>query len=104
MTGKEAEQTGEPSPGEPREQQPSRVEDLLSATNLLRFESTAPRTLGAKEDAIRAELGISPIRYYQKLNRAIDTPEAMQEFPLLTARLRRKRDSRADRRSGAHSD
>lgn len=75
----------------------SAVEDRLSALQLLRFEKHAPRALGAKEDLIRAELGISPIRYYQKLNKAIDDPMAMEQFPHLTARLRRLRDSRENR-------
>lgn len=68
--------------------------------DLLTFEANAPRSLGAKEDAIKARLGLTPIRYYQRLNVAIDTPEMMEAFPLLTARLRRKRDERERRRAG----
>lgn len=66
---------------------------------LLTFELSAPRSLGAKEDAIKQSLGLTPIRYYQRLNVAIDTPEMMEAFPLLTARLRRKRDERERRRA-----
>ncbi|AGS35759.1 hypothetical protein B841_11435 [Corynebacterium maris DSM 45190] len=67
---------------------------------ILAFEERAPRSIGAKEESIRAELGISPVRYYQRLNLLIDLPAAMQEHPTLTARLRRIRDRRAQEREG----
>jgi hypothetical protein len=67
---------------------------------ILDFEKRSPRSIGAKEEAIRAELGISPVRYYQRLNLLIDLPAAMQEHPTLTARLRRIRDRRAEEREG----
>lgn len=73
----------------------------LHDRDLLAFEKNAPRSIGAKEDAIKARLGLTPIRYYQRLNIAIDTPAMMEEFPLLTARLRRKRDERERRRAGS---
>lgn len=66
---------------------------------LLAFEERAPRSAGAKEEAIRTELGMSPVRYYQRLNVLIDIPEAMAAHPTLTARLRRIRDRRADERA-----
>ena len=68
---------------------------------LLEFEKRAPRSVGAKEEAIKAEFGISPVRYYQRLNVLIDVPAAMREHPHLTARLRRMRNRRAAER-GAH--
>ncbi|WP_019180224.1 DUF3263 domain-containing protein [Microbacterium yannicii] len=52
------------------------------------------RQAGAKEEAIRADLGISPARYYQLLGRLIDTAEAQQHDPMLVKRLRRLRDAR----------
>lgn len=76
------------------------LSDAPTDRDLLTFESHAPRSLGAKEDAIKQRLGLTPIRYYQRLNVAIDTPEMMEAFPLLTARLRRKRDERERRRAG----
>ncbi|BAM28242.1 hypothetical protein CULC0102_2044 [Corynebacterium ulcerans 0102] len=76
----------------------TRLEKQLA---LLAFEDRAPRSLGAKEEAIREELGMSPVRYFQSLNRAIDVPEVMSEYPVLTARLRRIRDQRANRRAQA---
>ena len=67
---------------------------------ILDFAARAPRSLGAREDAIRAELGISPFRYYQKLNTLIDSPEALAERPQLVRRLQRIRDQRAFGREG----
>lgn len=72
--------------------------NMLAPLDLLAFESTAPKSIGAKEEAIRKQLGLKPIRYYQQLNNAIDTPEAMAKYPQLTARLRRIRDQRAQER------
>lgn len=65
-------------------------------TRILEFEEHAPRSLGAKEEAIRAELDISPVRYYQRLNLLIDVPAAMQAHPTLTSRLRRIRNQRVN--------
>ena len=61
---------------------------------ILDFAGRAPRSLGAREDAIRAELGISPFRYYQKLNSLIDDPAALSARPQLVRRLQRIRDQR----------
>lgn len=61
---------------------------------ILDFAGRAPRSLGAREDAIRAELGISPFRYYQRLNALIDSPEALAERPQLVRRLQRIREQR----------
>lgn len=60
---------------------------------LLDFEAEWRRHAGAKEEAIRAELGLSPARYYQLLGRLIDTTEAQQHDPMLVKRLRRLRDA-----------
>lgn len=54
---------------------------------------------GAKEEAIRAGLGLSPARYYQLLGRLIDTTDAQQHDPMLVKRLRRLRDARVHERS-----
>ena len=61
---------------------------------VLDFAGRAPRSLGAREDAIRAELGISPFRYYQRLNTLIDDPAALAERPQLVRRLQRIREQR----------
>lgn len=65
---------------------------MLSADDLmiLEFEATAPRGIGAKEEAISHVFGLSPVRYYQRLNVIIDAPEAMKMNPTLVSRLRRR--------------
>ena len=59
--------------------------------SLLRFEARWNGHTPAKEDAVRTELGISPARYYQLLERLIETEEALAEDPLLVHRLLRLR-------------
>lgn len=66
---------------------------------ILAFEGEWRRHVGAKEEAIRDELGLSPARYYQLLGRLIDTTEAQQHDPMLVKRLRRLRDAREHARS-----
>ncbi|MBC3178306.1 DUF3263 domain-containing protein [Corynebacterium lujinxingii] len=68
---------------------------MLTDTDLavLRFAARAPRSLGAREDAIRTELGMSPIRYYQRLNILLDNSEALAAEPQLVRRLQRLRDA-----------
>ncbi|MFF2809475.1 DUF3263 domain-containing protein [Streptomyces sp. NPDC058000] len=53
---------------------------------------------GAKERAIREQLGISPTRYYQLLNALLDDPRALEHDPGTVNRLRRVRDARRARR------
>lgn len=62
---------------------------------ILAFEAEWRRHEGAKEEAIRTDLGLSPARYYQLLGRLIDTAEAQAHDPMLVKRLRRLRDARA---------
>ena len=75
------------------------LSDLDAA--ILDFEETAPRSIGRKEEAIRAQLDISPVRYHQRLNLLLDAPAAAQSHPLLVARLRRLREEREDTRRAA---
>ena len=53
---------------------------------------------GAKERAVREQLGISPTRYYQLLNALLDDVRALAEDPVTVNRLRRLRDARRSRR------
>lgn len=53
---------------------------------------------GAKERAIREQLGISPTRYYQLLNALLDDRRALEEDPVTVNRLRRVRAARRERR------
>jgi hypothetical protein len=71
---------------------------------LLDFEVEWRRHAGAKEEAIRAELGMSPARYYQLLGRLIDTTEAQEHDPMLVKRLRRLRDVRLHERAARSAD
>lgn len=53
---------------------------------------------GAKERAIREELGLAPVRYYQLLNALLDDPRALAHDPVTVNRLRRVRDARRSER------
>jgi len=64
---------------------------------ILSFEAQWTRHAGAKEEAIRHSLGLTPARYYQLLGRLIDTADALEHDPLLVKRLRRVRDERLAR-------
>ncbi len=61
---------------------------------LLDFEARWQRHTAAKEEAVRAELALTPARYYQLLGRLIETTDAVAYDPLLVHRLRRLRDGR----------
>ncbi|NLU68071.1 DUF3263 domain-containing protein [Streptomyces sp. HNM0574] len=73
----------------------------LSARDLavLAFERSGRAAgAGAKERAIREELGMSPTRYYQLLNALLDDPRALRHDPVTVNRLRRTREIRRARR------
>ncbi|MFE0421964.1 DUF3263 domain-containing protein [Streptomyces sp. NPDC058953] len=53
---------------------------------------------GAKERAVREELGMSPVRYYQLLNALLDDERALAHDPVTVNRLRRVRDEKRERR------
>ncbi|MET9706565.1 DUF3263 domain-containing protein [Streptomyces griseus] len=65
---------------------------------LLALERRSWAGPGAKERAIREELGISPVHYYQLLNALIDDERALREDPVTVNRLRRVRDAKRGRR------
>lgn len=66
---------------------------------VLDFERDWWKTPGPKERQVRERLGLSPARYQQLLNRAIDLPEAIAYDPMLVRRLRRLREERRRKRS-----
>ena len=66
---------------------------------ILAFEKQWWRHVGAKEDAIRSEFGLSVARYYQLLNAVIDLPAAVRHDPMLVRRLLRARDARTSARA-----
>ncbi|MEI7030853.1 DUF3263 domain-containing protein [Streptomyces pratensis] len=65
---------------------------------LLALERRSWSGPGAKERAVREELGISPVRYYQLLNALIEDERALREDPVTVNRLRRVRDTKRGRR------
>lgn len=70
---------------------------------ILDLEARHWRHAGSKEQAIRAELGLSATAYYAQLNALIDTPAALQRQPVLVNRLRRLRDRRRRARSARYA-
>lgn len=66
---------------------------------ILNIESRHWRHAGSKEQAIRAELGLSATAFYARLNQLLDEPAALERNPVLVNRLRRLRDARRRARS-----
>lgn len=66
---------------------------------VLDFADQLPRIPGEREQAIRDTFGISATRYYQILNRLIDSTEAQARKPVLVKRLREQRANRQAQRS-----
>lgn len=63
------------------------------AEQLLTFAKANPNLHG-RDDAIRIELGLTPARYHQLLNRLVHTQQALDIDPQTTNRLRRIRAER----------
>ncbi|MFI5661101.1 DUF3263 domain-containing protein [Streptomyces sp. NPDC051684] len=61
---------------------------------VLVFEGRGWASPGAKERAIREDLDLAPVRYYQLLNALLDDPRALEFAPVTVNRLRRVRDAR----------
>ena len=78
-----------------------------SEAKILEFERFWWKYAGAKERAIKENLGMSATRYYQLLNQIIDMPEAVAYDPILVKRLQRLRSfrqrERVARRAGAQA-
>jgi hypothetical protein len=72
------------------------------AREILDFERSWWLSPGSKERAIRTRFRLSPARYYQLLNRLIDSPEALRHDPMLVKRLRRLRSARRRQRFARH--
>lgn len=75
----------------------ARADDLALAREerirtVLDFEAGWSSHGGAKARAIRAEFGWTTTRYYQVLDAALETPEALHHDPMLVRRLLRLRD------------
>lgn len=70
---------------------------------MLDFEAGWWRQRGSKENAIAAQFDLTPVRYYQLLNRLLDDPAAVAYAPAVVGRLRRIRDDGPERRREAES-
>ena len=60
---------------------------------ILALEGRTFRYVGAKERAIREEIGISKVAYYVRLNALLDDPAALRAAPSVVNRLRSRRTS-----------
>lgn len=69
--------------------------------DMLDFERTWWTESGPKEEAIVERFELTTTRYYEKLNRLLDSPEAAAYDPLVVRRLRRIRDRRRQARVDA---
>ncbi|MET7498684.1 DUF3263 domain-containing protein [Streptomyces microflavus] len=104
MTAPDAEPASEPAspvapePSEPAGPAPADRELSVRERAVLALERRSWAGPGAKERAIREELGISPVRYFQLLNALIEDERALREDPVTVNRLRRLREARRDRR------
>lgn len=65
----------------------------MNAAEAIEFERIWWRLSGAKAGAIRKRFGLSPVRYYRKLNTIIESPEALAIDAQTVNRLRRIRRS-----------
>jgi hypothetical protein len=71
-----------------------------SLEQLIAFEhETESLRPGLKEAQIRHTFGLSAVRYFQYLNRAIDTAEALEADPVLINQLRARRAKRVELRA-----
>lgn len=79
---------------EPQLSEPSRA--------ILDFERTWWQQPGAKEQAIREQLGFSGTTYYRLLKGLMDDPAARRFDPLTVKRLQRRRDQLRRTRVDGH--
>ncbi len=74
------------------------VELTRQERDVLALERRGWTSAGAKERAVREELGMAPVRYYQLLNALLDAPRALAHDPVTVNRLRRIREARRSER------
>lgn len=74
---------------------PAPAQDGLSDRDrrILALEGRTFRYVGAKERAIREEIGLSKVAYYVRLNALLDEPAALRAAPAVVNRLRARRTS-----------
>jgi hypothetical protein len=66
---------------------------------LLEFEDTHPRRTGLKNDAIIHRLGMSPARYYQRLDHLVRLQPVIDRYPRLAERITRSSQRRQQERA-----
>lgn len=66
---------------------------------LLEFEDAHPRRTGLKNDAILHRLGMSPARYYQRLDQLARQQAVADRFPRLADRVARQSQRRQQERA-----
>lgn len=72
---------------------------------ILELEERHPERGDAKHEVVRRELGLSAVRYYQRLNHLVVLPGVVAEFPQTAARVQRENQrGRTLRPSDALSD
>ena len=64
---------------------------------LLEFEEGNPQHTPAKVDVIRNRLGMSPSRFYERLERLARRREVADGYPRVVARVARRVEARQDR-------
>jgi len=86
--------------GSADDERPTAQAEELSARDrdVLALERRGWSRAGAKERAIREDLGMSPTRYYQLLNALLDDERALRHDPVTVNRLRARREARRARR------
>ncbi|WP_411576971.1 DUF3263 domain-containing protein [Streptomyces sp. SCSIO ZS0520] len=92
---------GEATPAEgaaPAPRTAPRTELSARERDVLAMERRGWPTPGAKERAVREELGLAPVRYYQLLNALLDDRLALEHDPVTVNRLRRIRATRRTER------
>ena len=62
----------------------------MSPADILAFEARHPRHVTLKDQKIRGDLGLTPVRYYALLIRAASSDEGIRADPV-TARIVRER-------------
>ena len=64
---------------------------------LLEFEERNPQHTPAKMDVVRNRIGMSPSRYYERLEQLARRPEVAGAYPRVVARVERRAAARHDR-------
>jgi hypothetical protein len=70
----------------------------VTPAELLAFEARWPRPSGIKDETIRKQLGITPVRYYVLLQRAAESADGIRADAVTARRIRERATRRAAER------